>query len=110
MKHFIETVKENPWHVTLGAVMVMVLLISTLVFFFVHEPRIFMFIFGAVITVWAIRNFCEFMDHWDRRRKAFKDYEDPEYKKLMYRDIQPSRYKRDRVNNKRSTASPRKDH
>ena len=76
MKHFIETVKEKPWHVTLGAVMVMVLSISTLGFFFVHEPLIFLLIFGAAITVWAIQNFCEFMDYWDRRRKAATDYED----------------------------------
>lgn len=95
MNHFIETVKEKPWHVTLGAVTFIVLLISALVFFLVQEPRIFLLIFGAVLMFWAIRMFGEFMTYWEHRRNAFKGYDVPEYQKSMHRVIDPSKFKHD---------------
>ena len=95
MKHFIETVKEKPWYVTLGFVTFIVLLTSTLAFFIMQEPRILLLMFGAVLMFWAINMFAQFMTYWDRRRKALMMSEVPEYQKSMHRVIEPSRYKHD---------------
>lgn len=95
MNHFIETIKEKPWYVTLGFITFIVLLTSTLVFFIMQEPRILLLMFGAVLMFWAINMFAQFMTHWERRRQALKDYEVPEYKQSMHRVIQPSRHKHD---------------
>lgn len=95
MNHFIETVKEKPWYVTLGWVTFIVLIISTAVFFIMLEPRLLLLFSGAALTFWSINAFGEFMGHLHNRKHAFKDYEVPEYQKSMHRVIQPSRYKHD---------------
>lgn len=94
MKHFIETVKEQPWHKTLGMVLFAIFLVGFVIAWGFAQPFALGIVVCIILLFWAGNSFFDFVDNWNRRRKTFK-YEVPEYRKSMHRVIEPSKFKHD---------------
>lgn len=92
MNHFIETVKEQPWHRTLGMVLFAITMAMVVVAMVFAQPMVIGGIIGIVLLFWAGNSFIDFMHQWACRRRVFKDYEVPEYKRSMHRVIEPKKH------------------
>lgn len=92
MNHFIETVKEQPWHKTLGMSLFAIFLVGFVVAWAFTEPMTLSALVGLVLLFWAGNSFFEFVDDWNVRRKVFKGYEVPEYKRSMHHVINPKKH------------------